>query len=105
MPEAVCPLCCSAALAVSLGEAAWRYTCPTCGTFDFGTDKFVANENWDETRLQLSKAARKACDEGLPLQLRDEESLLQAIAVTHVGAFQRLERKEGHQRNPRGVGP
>ena len=89
MSEAVCPLCRSLALADFLGEAAWRYACPTCGTFemwDFATDMIGTQEHWDETRLQLSKAARKACDEGHPLKLRDEESLLQAIAVHHVGA-------------------
>jgi len=90
MPEAVCPLCRSAALAVSLDKSSWRYTYPTCGTFemwDFATDMLGTQEHWDETRLQLSKAARKACDEGHPLKLRDEESLLQALAVNHVGAF------------------
>ena len=87
MSEAVCPLCRSFALADFLGDAAWKYGCPTCGTFemwDFATDMFGTQEHWDETRLQLSRAARKACDEGHPLQLRDEESLLQAIAVYHV---------------------
>jgi hypothetical protein len=52
--------------------------------WDFATDVFGTPEHWDETRLQLSKAARRACDEGHPLQLRDEESLLEAIAVYHV---------------------
>ena len=90
MSEAVCPLCRSAALAVFLGDSAWRYACPECGTFemwDFATEMIGTQEHWDETRLQLSKAARRASDEGHPLKLRDEESLLQAIAVTHAGAF------------------
>ena len=83
MSEAGCPLCRSVALADYLGDAAWRYECRTCGTFemcDFDTDMFGIREHWDETRLQLSKAARKASNEGHPLKLRDEESLLQAIA-------------------------
>lgn len=91
MPDAVCPLCRSDALAVPLDNSGWRYTCPTCGTFelwDFGTEMCGTHEHWDETRLQLSKVARKASDEGHPLKLRDEESLLQAIAVYHVGASQ-----------------
>jgi hypothetical protein len=91
MPEAVCPLCRSAALAVPLDNLAWRYTCPTCGTFelcDFGTKIFGTKEHWDETRLQLSKVARKASDEGHPLKLRDEKSLLEAVAMHHVGASQ-----------------
>src|ERR1700730_9568097 len=65
MSESVCPLCRSFALADFLGDAAWRYACPTCGTFemcDFDTDMFGIREHWDETRLQLSKAARRACD-------------------------------------------
>jgi hypothetical protein len=49
---------------------------------------FGTQEHWDETRLLLSKAARKASDEGHPLTLRDEESLLKAIAIYHVGAPQ-----------------
>jgi len=88
MPEAVCPLCQSAALAVALNSSSWRYTCPTCGTFeldDFATQMFGSQEHWDEIRLLLSKAARKASDEGHPLKLRDEESLLQAIAIYRVG--------------------
>jgi hypothetical protein len=84
MPQAVCPLCRSSALAISLGESAWRYTCPTCGTFEM-SDFAGTQDHWDETRLQLSKAARKASDEGHPLNLRDEDSVLQAIAVYHVG--------------------
>jgi hypothetical protein len=90
MSQAVCPLCRSFALADFLGDAAWKYECPTCGKFemwDFATDMFGTQEHWDETRLQLSRAARKACDEGHPLKLSDYVSLLQAIAVTHVGAF------------------
>jgi len=90
MAEAVCPLCHSAVLAVPLSDSTiWRYTCPTCGTFelgDFGVTSLRDREHWDETRLQLSKAARRASDEGYPLKLTDEESLLQAIAVYHVGA-------------------
>ena len=89
MSEAVCPLCRSVALVDFLGDAAWRYECPTCGRFemcDFDTDMFGTKEHWDETRLQLSKAARKACDEGHPLKLTDEESLQQALAINHVGA-------------------
>lgn len=89
MPEAVCPLCRSGALAVPLENSAWRYTCPTCGTFelsDFATERSGIREHWDETRLHLSKAARKASDEGNPLKLADEESLLRAIAMHHVGA-------------------
>jgi hypothetical protein len=89
MPESVCPLCRSAAPAILVGRSAWRYTCPTCGTFDlwdFGTDMFGTQGHWDETRLLLSKAARKASDEGHPLKLKDEESLRQAIALYHVGA-------------------
>jgi hypothetical protein len=50
---------------------------------DFDTEMFGIQAHWDETRLQLSKAARKASDEGHPLKLRDEESLLQAIAMHH----------------------
>src|SRR5258708_5054357 len=91
MPEAICPLCRSAALAVPLDNSASRYPCPTCGTFelsDFATQVFGTQEHWDETRLQLSKAARKASDEGHSLNLRDDESILQAIAVYHVGASQ-----------------
>jgi transposase-like protein len=91
MPEAVCPLCRSAALVVSLDNSGWRYTCPTCGTFelwDFATEMFGTQEHWDETRLQLSKVARKASDEGHPLKLRDEESLHEAITTRHVGASQ-----------------
>ena len=91
MPEAVCPLCRSTALVVPLDKSSWRYTCPTCGTFelwDFAIQTFGTQEHWDETRLLLSKAARKASDEGQPLQLKDEESLLQAIAIYHVGASQ-----------------
>ena len=87
MSEAVCPLCRSVALADFLGDAAWRYECPACGTFemcDFDRDMFGTQEHWDETRLQLSKAARKASYEGHPLKLRDEESLLQAIAIHHI---------------------
>ena len=90
MSEAVCPLCRSFAFVDFLGDAAWRYACPTCGTFemwDFATDMLGTQEHWDETRLQLSKAARKACDEAHPLKLMDEESLLQALAVNQVGAF------------------
>jgi len=49
---------------------------------------FGTQEHWDETRLLLSKAARKASDEGHPLKLKDEESLLQAIAVYHMAASQ-----------------
>ena len=91
MPEAVCPLCRAAALAVTVDNTAWRYACPTCGTFelwDFTTEMFGTQEHWDETRLLLSKAARKASDEGHPLKLRDENSVLQAIAMHHVGASQ-----------------
>jgi hypothetical protein len=80
-----------AALAVPLDIWSWWYRCPTCGTFelwDFATQTFGTQERWDETRLQLSKAARKASDEGHPLKLKDEESLLQAIAIHHVGASQ-----------------
>ena len=91
MPEAVCPLCRSAALVVPLDKSSWRYTCATCGTFelwDFAIQKFGSQELWDETRLLLSKAARKASDEGHPLKLTDEESLLRAIAIYHVGASQ-----------------
>lgn len=91
MPEAVCPLCRSAALAVPLNNSSWRYTCPTCGTFelsDFATQTFGTQDHWDETRLLLSKAARKASDEGHPLKLKDEESLLRAIAIYHVAASQ-----------------
>ena len=87
MSEAVCPLCRSAALAIFLSDSAWRYACPECGTFemwDFATEMIGTQEHWDETRLQLSRAARKACDEGHPLKLMDEESLL---AVNQVGAF------------------
>ena len=89
MPEAVCPLCRSAAHIVPLDNSAWRYTCPTCGMFelsDFARQMFGTPEHWDEARLQLSKAARKAFDEGHPLKLRDEESLRQAIAMHHVAA-------------------
>ena len=89
MPEAVCPLCRSAALAVPLNNSGWRYTCPTCGTFelsDFGTQMFGTREHWDEARLQLSKVARRSSDEGHPLTLRDEESLQRAIAMRHVAA-------------------
>jgi hypothetical protein len=91
MPEAVCPLCRSVAFAVPLNISASQYRCLTCGTFelwDFGTHIFGTQEHWDETRLLLSKAARKASDEGHPLKLKDEESLLEAIAVYHVGASQ-----------------
>ena len=91
MPDAICPLCRPAAHTVPLDNSGWRYTCPTCGTFeywDFATAKFGTREHWDETRLLLSKAARKASDEGNPLKLRDEESLLRALAVYHVGASQ-----------------
>ena len=89
MPEAVCPLCHSAALMVPLCDSTWHYTCPTCGTFemgDFGLTSIGDREHWAKIRLQLSKAVRKACDEGCPLRLTDEESLLQAIAFYHVGA-------------------
>jgi hypothetical protein len=91
MPEAVCPLCRSVALAVPLNISASRYTCATCGTFelwDFATHLFGTQEHWEETRPLLSKAARKASDEGHPLKLKDEESLLEAIAMQHVGASQ-----------------
>jgi len=89
MPEAVCPLCHSPALTVPLSDWTWRYTCPTCGTFemgDFGLTSFGDRDHWDKMRLQLSKAARKASDEGHPLKLTDEESVLQAIALYHVSA-------------------
>jgi hypothetical protein len=91
MPEAVCPLCRSAAFAVPLDIWSWWYTCSTCGTFelwDFAIQTFGTQERWDETRLQLSKAARKASDEGHSLKLKDEESLFEAIAIYHVGASQ-----------------
>ena len=89
MPEAVCPLCHSAALTVPPNDFTWRYTCPICGTFemgDFGITAFRDREHWDETRVQLSKAARKASDEGHPLKLTNEQSLLEAIARYHVGS-------------------
>jgi predicted RNA-binding Zn-ribbon protein involved in translation (DUF1610 family) len=90
MPEAVCPLCRSAALVIPLDKSSWRYTCPRCGTFelrDFAIQTFGTQEHWEQTRLLLSKAARKASDEGHPLNLKDEESLLEAIAANHVGAY------------------
>jgi len=89
MPEAVCPLCHSAALTDPLGDSTWRYTCPKCGTFemaDFALTTFGDRKHWDETRVQVSKAARKACDEGHPLELTNEQSLLEAIARYHVGS-------------------
>jgi hypothetical protein len=89
MPEAICPLCRSAALAVPLDIWSWQYTCPTCGTFelwDSAIQTFGTQEHWDETRLLLSKAARKGSEEGHPIKLKDEKSLLEAIAIYHVGA-------------------
>ena len=90
MHEAICPLCHSIASTVPLIDSSWRYTCPTCGTFEmgeFGLSTFERREHWDETRVQLSKAARRASDEGHPLRLTNEKSLLEAIAQYHVGAF------------------
>jgi hypothetical protein len=89
MPEVVCPLCHSAALTVPLSDSNWRYTCPKCATFemgDLGLTTFRDREHWDETRVQLSKAARKSSDEGHPLKLTNVQSLLEAIAQYHVGA-------------------
>lgn len=63
MPEAVCPLCHSSALAYRFTGWIWWYTCPTRGTFefgDFGSTSSGNQERWHETRFQLSKAARKA---------------------------------------------
>lgn len=90
MPEAGCPLCRSAALAVALNNSSWRYTCPKCGTFelwDFAIHTFGSQDHWEETRLLLSKAARRASDEGHSLKLKDEESLLEAIAIHHIGTL------------------
>jgi len=90
MPEAVCPLCRSAALTIPLSNSTWRFTCPTCGRFelgDFGFTGLGSQQRWDEMRLELSTAARKASDEGHPLKVTDEESLLQAIAMSHVGTY------------------
>ena len=85
MSEAVCPLCNSAAAVDFLGQSAWRYTCPTCGTFelwDFDTTKYGTKEHWDQMRVQQSKAARKASEEGKPLRLTDEASLAKAIGAS-----------------------
>jgi hypothetical protein len=38
-------------------------------------------QHWDQMKVQLSKAARKASDEGKPLRLTDEASLAKAIGV------------------------
>jgi hypothetical protein len=88
MPEAVCPLCHSAVFTVPLSDSNWRYICPICGTFEMGSlglSTFGDRPHWDETRVQLSKAARKASDEGHSLELTNEQSLLEAIARYHVG--------------------
>jgi hypothetical protein len=85
MSEAVCPLCNSAAAVDFLGQSAWCYTCPTCGTFelwDFDTTKYGTKERWVQMRVQLSKAARKASEEGKPLRLTDEASLAKAIGAS-----------------------
>jgi len=72
VPAIICPLCQSAAIAIPLHASSWRYTCPTCGIFEFRDDvleSFPTEEHWDETRLLLSKVARSASDEGQPLKL------------------------------------
>jgi len=90
MAEAVCPLCRCAAFTVLSNNLSWRYTCRTCGTFelwDFALQTFGSQERWNQARVLLSNAARKASDEGHPLELRDEGRLLEAIAATRVEAL------------------